>query len=341
MKAIFRADASPSIGGGHIMRCLVLADALVAQGWHCLFAVREGSIETVPKLSTSGHEVVVLEGPEQEEFKEIKTRVGHCNWLIVDHYGRDKQFEFPARSFAHKILVIDDRADRKHDCDLLLDQNIGRKAEDYAGFVKDGVLLLLGPEYALLRPEFSALRPNALGRRKKSIALNRVLLSFGASDPRALIVKALKAIQISGLEIAVDVATGSIKYEEIGLADTAAQMTQEITFHNFDTSMAGLMLNADLVIGAVGSMVWELCCLGVPALVIMVNDNPKVGMELERAGAIRFLGSWRDIDEAVLAEELVTLTAKKEQWRVMTDAAAKICDGQGAQRVVAQCERIS
>ena len=79
-------------------------------------------------------------------------------WLIVDHYGIDERWERPLRSVARRIMVIDDLADRAHDCDLLLDQNLVADFETrYAGLVPQKCALLLGPTYALLQPAYAAI----------------------------------------------------------------------------------------------------------------------------------------------------------------------------------------
>ena len=149
-RAIFRADASPKIGGGHVMRCLTLADELRRRGWTCAFATRPGAEETVPSLASSGHVVFHLSGEEQDEAREIEKGLGECALLVADHYGRDEKFETAARQFASRVFVIDDLADRAHDCDFLLDQTYGRQFSDYAGLVPGGAKLLMGTDYALL-----------------------------------------------------------------------------------------------------------------------------------------------------------------------------------------------
>ncbi len=333
LKTIIRADACAQIGGGHIMRCLTLADELARRGDRCVFAVRPGSVETVPKLAQSGHEVVILAGPLSDEASEIEERVGKCGWLIVDHYGLGAQFEQATRGFAQKIMVIDDLADRPHDCDLLLDQTYGRQQEDYVERVPDGARLLMGTDYALLRPEFAALRPKALARRDKCGPVRRILISLGASDPHGVTAKALLAVKESGIDVRVDVVIGSGDPAAMGLVEIAQTMPQQIDFRGFDADIAELMYEADLAIGAGGSTSWERCCLGLPTLMIVTADNQeKVAEELAKAGAVMKLSACTDFQVDQLKNKILQLSGEDHNRLQMIKCAFDICDGFGVNR---------
>ncbi|MBY0431842.1 MAG: hypothetical protein K2Q10_11635, partial [Rhodospirillales bacterium] len=113
LTAVFRADAEPAIGGGHVMRCLTLADALAARGWRCHFACRPGTPEMVLALAASGHAVVPLADPSPAALA-ARWPAG-CGLLVVDNYGLDAAYERACRPWAGRILVFDDLADRPHD----------------------------------------------------------------------------------------------------------------------------------------------------------------------------------------------------------------------------------
>src|SRR4029079_4764741 len=56
--------------------------------------------------------------------------------------------------------------------------------------------------------------------------------------------------------------------------------------------MAALMAESDLAIGAAGVTSWERCCLGLPALVLVLADNQRKSAEaLHEAGAAYLLDS--------------------------------------------------
>ena len=105
-----------------------------------------------------------------------------------------------------KIMAIDDLADRAHDCDLLLDQNLQEPGR-YAGLVPDDCHILIGPRYALLRPQFAAERQRLRPREGKAGASARLLR--WRQTPGGETLKALEAIRLLGRpDLAVDVVIG-------------------------------------------------------------------------------------------------------------------------------------
>lgn len=337
MRVIFRADASSAVGGGHIMRCLALAEELSGRGADITFAVGKESPETVPPLSRSAHEIVVLQASQSEELSEIKERTGNCDLIVIDHYERDGTFEREARSIAKTVLVVDDLPERPHDCDVLLDQTFGRKAGDYERLVPEGALVLTGTSYALLRPAFRSLRHRALQERRTRHAakmVRRILVSLGAVDGEGLTRQALDAINRSKLDVSVDVVIGSADPKALGLIDQARQMSQPVVFHGFDANVAELMLAADLAIGAAGSSAWERCCMGLPTMMVVLADNQNdIGTGLQSKGAANLTPVSDFSSPERFSDHLAELASNTPLLESMSAAAARICDGQGAGRV--------
>ncbi len=328
--ALFRADASAAIGGGHVMRCLVLADALSALGWRCSFAVATDSGESVAALARSGHEVVELDAPSLADWAPPAP----AEWLIVDGYHLDAGVEERARAWARGVMAIDDLADRRHGCDLLLDQTPGRQASAYARLTPESCGFLLGPDYALLRPAFRALRDAALERHLAPAAPQRLLVACGNSDAPNLTAMVIAAIEEAGLEVEVDVVLGGKAPHLTEIRDLAARLRRPAKLHVDTADMAGLMAEADIAIGAAGTTVWERCCLGLPGLVAVIADNQAENARvLAERGAAVSLGRVEDLSAARIGRELAALAGDHPRRRAMAAAAAALCDGLGATRV--------
>ena len=176
---VFRADASEEIGGGHIMRCLTLAEALTGAGWHVGFAVNDQALSVVPWLAEAVEDVLVL-GEGDETSAMMERWAEGVALLVVDHYERDIAFERSCRPWTAAILAIDDLANRQHRVDVLLDQTHGRDESDYRTLTGPNCRLLLGARFALLRPQFQTNRRRALARRENTASAKRLLISFGA-----------------------------------------------------------------------------------------------------------------------------------------------------------------
>jgi UDP-2,4-diacetamido-2,4,6-trideoxy-beta-L-altropyranose hydrolase len=193
------------------------------------------------------------------------------DWLVVDHYGLDESWEKGLKGHVDKIFVIDDLANRPHDCDVLLNQNLLDDLENtYKELVPQQCRKLLGPRFALLRPEFRRARETLRGRDG---IIRRILVFFGGVDPTGETEKALEALEmLRRPDIAVDVVVGSNNPNGQKIEAICRGMNN-VTFHQQISNMAELMAAADLAIGAGGTASWERCCLGLPAVVTIIADN--------------------------------------------------------------------
>ena len=217
MQVVFRVDSSIVIGSGHVMRCLALADELHSCGTRCHFVTRDVPGNLAELIISHGHKVSILNPPSSfsvSGLSKIDTRLGvtwdvdlaetrskingEVDWLIIDHYGLGENWEKGIADQVKNIMIIDDLADRFHSADLLLDQNLGRKAIDYDKLVLTNCKRLIGPQYALLRPEFSKNRSVALSRLKRS-EVKTMLIAMGGTDPRDFTTKVLRALEFLDL----------------------------------------------------------------------------------------------------------------------------------------------
>lgn len=292
MKIVIRADASFSIGTGHIMRCLTLAVVLRELGAEIVFVSRDVPGNCCGIIQEKGFNVIRLAGGEsfdavQDAELTAGAMGGKADWLIVDHYGISSEWELRLRPLAGQIMVIDDLADRPHDCDALIDQNLfDDMPRRYDGLTPPGCQLFLGPRYALLRDEFISARQTL---RERDGIVRRILLFFGGSDPTNETEKALQAInQPAYKNLLVDVVVGSSNPNGDRIRGLCADMPN-VTFHYQISNMAELMVHADLTIGAGGSTTWERCFLGLPTIIVIVADNQDVPARATESAGLAWL----------------------------------------------------
>ena len=290
MNIAIRADASEIIGAGHVMRCLTLAEALKIQNAQLVFICQELPGHLCDFIEAKGYPVYRLPSGQKkhplnksidwqydaENTKSILTGIdGEIEWLIVDHYELDNKWELEVAGCAKQIMVIDDLANRKHQCNILLDQNYSSPLNDaankrYVELVPEYCKVLLGPKYALLRDEFLNYK-NKTGPKK--VQAKRVLISLGGSDVynvTSKIIDALGGMNTEVLEVDVVVGQSNPLCAEI---ERKCAVFEGFNFYCQTSNMASLIANSDMVIGAGGTSTWERCYLGVPSLVITIADN--------------------------------------------------------------------
>jgi UDP-2,4-diacetamido-2,4,6-trideoxy-beta-L-altropyranose hydrolase/UDP-4-amino-4,6-dideoxy-N-acetyl-beta-L-altrosamine N-acetyltransferase len=369
LRVAFRADASLDIGTGHVMRCLTLAEALREQGAECVFVSRAHPGNLLALIRQRGFKALELPafapavtliethpphaawlgcGWHDDAAQTAKALADELqglglDWLIVDHYALDARWEQALKPCAAHLLVIDDLADRPHDCDVLLDQNLGRKALDYAALVPARCELLIGPAYALLRPEFAQLREQSLARRKQS-HVKRLLITLGGVDKDNATSTVLKALASCPLpqDCEIDVVMGANAPWLVQAREQAARMPRATTVSVNVQDMARRMAAADLAVGAAGSTSWERCCLGLPSLIVVLAANQlAVAKALQHAGAALLIGPEGNLhDELVAAMRRISHDAR--ELRSMAANASAITAGEGAPLVLQRmdaCER--
>ncbi|WP_258807275.1 UDP-2,4-diacetamido-2,4,6-trideoxy-beta-L-altropyranose hydrolase [Pseudidiomarina sp. CB1] len=360
MKVVFRVDASLEMGSGHTMRCLTLADALKTQGHECEFIVREQPGHLINLIKSKGYIVRVLPQlysdlttdideyshshwlpcGQQQDSEETLSALDRsdCDWLVVDHYGIGAQWEKRLRKVCRHILVIDDLADREHQCDVLLDQNIGRKTGDYDGLLPHKCLRMIGPQYALLRPEFVKWRKESLARRVQQTELRKILISLGGVDKDNVTGDVLDALEVSSLSDSVEL-TVVLGQQNPWLEKSQGQAALsrfDVTVIQGVTNMAEVMSHTDLAIGAAGSTSWERCCLGLPTVMLVLADNQKgiaKGLEKARASIVVGVANITSTIEGLLKDPV--------EMRLMSERAEAVCDGSGVIHLINVLERYS
>lgn len=344
----FRTDASGEIGTGHFMRCLTLADALKKHGVEICFVARKLPAHLIQmlderKIDFYGLPLVNAEEPDelphsqwlqtsqnQDAIQTIEV-LGSCklDWLVVDHYAIDQRWERSLRDKANKIMVIDDLADRQHDCDVLLDQNFYQNMDTrYVGKVPSHCQLLLGPSYALLREEFRNQRQHVNPRTGD---IKNLLVFFGGVDAQNYTSLALEAIVASNLQFDVDVVVGQ---QHPSLQDV--QMfckTHHYACHVQSHQMGALMAKADLAIGAGGTAMWERCCMGLPSICISTADNQEQQVnDLMDKGLIVALQKNQDVS-GLIKRALVMLNDDVSRLGAISKTVYHLVDGNGIDRV--------
>lgn len=346
MRVLIRADASPTIGSGHIARCLTLARVLRKQGSHVAFACRQLPGHRLDALSTEGFETFALpefypgEDPQQAIESMLPWQAdidaldllledhAEFDWIIVDHYGLDHHWQTAARRWAPRIAAVDDLATRRYSVDLLLNQNLSGLSDNYTPLLPEGCRTLLGPRYAMLREEFDCpaidIKPEA----------RRVLVNFGGFDAAMQTHHAMLALA-DFTELEVDFVAG-VDNPAWAQMQALAQTRPNWRLHSFVSDFHQRMTEADLFIGAGGGTSWERAALGLPTICIAVSNNQQVNGEvMAAAGAHVFMGAREQVSVTQLRDAIGFVAGNVYLRQSLAERSRQMVDGRGALRVAA------
>ncbi len=345
MRVLIRADASVTIGSGHIARCLTLANTLRADGADVRFACRELPGHLLQRLADQGYVAYALPArygaqedqdieaalPWQADLSALAEELEDeplFDWLIVDHYGLDARWEKAARGLADRVMAIDDLANRPHSVEVLLDQNYSAQAlsQPYAPWIDRECQAFLGPRFALLRDEFQC-DPIAIKPR-----VERVLVNFGGFDAAGQVYATMLALQ--GFDdLQVDFVAGLHNPHWAAMSDLAASRP-EWHLHTLTGDFFALMRTADLFIGAGGGTTWERAALGLPTICVSVANNQQLNAQLlAEAGVHLYLGPHVQLEAGRLRDAIGQLWGDAALRRSFAEHSRLLVDGRGARRI--------
>ena len=337
-KIIFiRVDSSTKIGYGHLIRCLALADTL-KKSFKINFICTNLNGNLISQICKKKFEVfrfntksqrINVKKDAEKTISIIKKHRNKKSLLILDSYILSQEWENRVRPYVKRLIVIDDLMDRKHSCDLIIDQNLHTQMNSlYTKSVPKNCIKLLGPDYAILRNQFIAQRKYA---KIRSLPIKNILVSFGGTDNENHTLHALTSLKKLNSDVNVNVVTGTAN---IGKKIIKNFCKKNFNYNYFEQveNMAKLMQVADLCIGSSGTTTWERCCVGLPAIAIVTsNDQKDIASAVSKNKCIINLGKIKKSDNVNYVRLMKNL--KNSELQNMSRNCMKLVDGKGAARI--------
>lgn len=330
-RLLLRVDVSREHGTGHLMRCKALADAWNRSGGESEFATTSdfapyagwlGGAATHPLSSSIGSVA-----DAEETVALAKSR--QASWVAADGYHFDAAWQEPFADRQRLLLFDDYGHGAPHRADLILNQNPSANAALYDA--RDSrTRLLLGPKFALLRQQFESWRG---WKRETPARAQRLLVTFGGTDPAGMTCKAIEALRGSDLTVELVVGAGNARGAEIEArcAGTNLHVRRNVT------DMPALIAECDFALCAAGTTTLECAFLQQPQILVTVADNQlALADALVASGAAELIGWHTQVTAAQIFEAVAKLRDDAARRAEMSAAAGRLVDGHGAARVVTQ-----
>lgn len=297
MVFVFRVDSSSKIGHGHLMRCIHLAKKLKKFG-AIYFFCKSLSGNASDRIIEQGFHIEWLDDCEDQINDAIQCQnkittlfFDDSVILIVDHYELDIIWEKRIYSSVEKIVVIDDLADRKHFCQLLIDQSLVNTRSMYAPLI-EVPFDFIGHEHIILHEKFE--KEIYHNNKDKKI----ILLSMGGADPNNASLSILKTLNglvnykvfLKEIHIQLILGSGYCYHQQLdAFLDTTLLSIEKLVDV---TNIEKLLADCSVAILSCGTMVLESCSMGVPTLGVAIVDNQEAtGKFLQQQNAIFFINN--------------------------------------------------
>ena len=336
-RLLVRADGSPAIGAGHLMRCLALAQAWQDAGGEAQFLTSGEMPGFAARLAGErmAHRRIAASPGSIADADETADRARNAgaDWVAADGYHFDAAWRDRLRQAGVRILFVDDGGGCGYRApDWVLNQNLHADGSLYAG-CEPAPRLLLGPRYALLRREFRLPK----GRRREIRPVgSRLLVTFGGSDPDGITACVLGAMRgIGRADLEARIVIGPANQNPGAAVRAAADLPFPARIERNPAHIAELMEWADLAVSAAGSTCWEMACRGLPQLVLAVAPNQEpIAAALDRGGLAESLGPARMVHGCELAARIEAILADAARRARLAGRGQDTVDGTGATRVV-------
>ncbi len=330
-KIAIRLDTGPSIGLGHLMRCLSLAERLTEDhqasvSFLCRNRLPQEISYEVQYLkqggiaSAEGYQVSGIED-EVEEMKQVLQEC-HMDCLIVDHYGAGDEYFKALRDWVSCLVCIDDGMGRRIPADIVVNGNLYGTKADYGSVP----IQLLGGTYILLRKEFQAFPTRCIRSR-----LQKVYLTSGGADPLNFCQRILQAAEQQLPKLQFHVIVGA----DFELDYIKTLEMYPVTLHQ-NANMRECMLDADLFVTGGGSTLYELAITGTPSIsYILAEDQLHVAWEIWKEGCSLPGGRFSAFDEQEFTEKIQSMGAVQARTKMSQKAQETVC-GDGTINVAEQ-----
>ncbi|WP_320006683.1 UDP-2,4-diacetamido-2,4,6-trideoxy-beta-L-altropyranose hydrolase [Maridesulfovibrio sp.] len=334
---LIRADANSSIGIGHVMRCLALAEEWIARGGDAVLAgniSNQALLETITKFGLKFVSIKASYPDSEQDAKQlinIARPLAAGSWIVLDGYFFDAEYQNQIRQAHPNTLVMDDYNHLdEYDCAVLLNQNLGSESIKYR--INPDAQILAGVQYTMLRNEFRKAAQNKLENPGNEF---NILISMGGADAKNSTATILKALNEVPADMRIKVIAGPANPHLENLYEQARTSVHDIEIKSNVSNMAELIAASDLFIGAGGSSCWEVCCIGRPLIIISTADNQlRIAEQLQAAGAALYLGKDESVQKNEITESVKMLVNDSEIRQNLAQNGHKLVDGNGVSRII-------
>lgn len=333
---IFRLDANPKIGSGHVARCLAVASELSLMGEDSLIVVSDET--SAGFLSSYGIQTKIVEGNpmalgsrDGDALASLCCEAGASAVLVDTYAATDAFFRALTRPLRDKLLVahIDDcytfsegklDAPRDHGAGLIVNYGFAFSESDYNAALERGATVLVGPRYAPIRAGFSG------GFRIRD-KVSCITVTSGSTNPNYALEKMSRGVLLSDIDANLVVVVGrQASFDEGCLTGHGCTVLCDVA------DMAGLMRRSDIVVSAAGTTLYELASVGVPTIALPIVEN-----QIPNAEGFKRLGlGFTTLSTNWGAEEVSSLllnTVSIETRRKLSGVLSSMVDGAGAKRI--------
>lgn len=256
MRLVILANASPSIGTGHVMRALSVAEEFIAKGWEVEFA---GTTNGVPWLSQYIQELVIKGSCKISTKLEIDNK---RDVLLIDSYEISEKDPFITKSRWKNVVAIVEDFTPSILADIYIHPGPNCNWKPPANYFD--FKYFMGTEFISVRKSIRELGAVA---NSKSTTSPRLVIVGGGTDPYKFAPALVDFLSKTNLEFHASVFSSKI---DSFLGDSRFNLFQP------SSELEHAIKMADVIFCTSGTMSWEMLSAELPIGIALATGNQKL-----------------------------------------------------------------
>lgn len=264
-RVLLRADASKSIGFGHFVRSLALANYL-KEDYDCYFFtfnpvdLQPSEYQRTEILRVCRYIEISADCYETYDAQFL-AELRADDIVVLDNYYFSTEFQKEIRARGCKLVCIDDLHDRHFVADALL---TGCPLEISKFSIEPYTLFCSGIEHSFLRPPFLSVGE----RERRQSAVKKIVLAMGGADPFRLTDKILRILKTLRYNFEISIIAGDTVSVHEDLSE-GVKVYQRVNAE----AIVRIFSEADLGIFPASTICIEALACSLPAAVGWYVDN--------------------------------------------------------------------
>lgn len=263
MRLVILANASPSIGTGHVMRALSVAEEFVAEGWEVDFA---GTINGVPWLSEYIQELVNIGACKISTKLDIDKK---RDVLLIDSYEISEKDPFIVKSLWKNVVAIVEDFTPSLFADIYIHPGPNCNWEPPANYLD--FQYFIGTKFISVRKSIRELGAVSLSKPNVS---PRIVIVGGGTDPYKFAPALVNFLSKTNLEFHATVFSNRID-----------AVSSDVRFNFFEpgSEFEHAIKTADVIFCTSGTMSWEMLSAGFAIGIALATENQELNFYYQKS----------------------------------------------------------
>jgi len=291
-------ETNSKIGGGHFWRCFNLAKILNHKSGKIYFIsnkLEKNFKKILKKENFNFYKIKSLKSISEIKSIIIKEKI---QIFISDYYGLSSQNKKKIKEFIDTLIVIDDHINKKHFCDIYINNNfLTDSSKNKIKKFNPNTKLLLGTKFFIHDKKYFKLK----NKNKNIKRINKIFAFFGSSDPTNETLKFIRSIK-NFKNIKFQILVGRINKNYKKIKKYCKNKKNIKIFYNLTNyNTLKLMKGNNLSFGSGGINLTERLFSGLVSVAICTAKNQKNALiALNKRKIIHYLGESKNVNHFMI-----------------------------------------